>query len=51
MRCPLAMSALMVLPALLPTYGQSAQSLGNPDWGQALSAVSDDRKPVAGWNV
>jgi metallo-beta-lactamase class B len=22
----------MVLPALLPTYGQSAQSLGNPDW-------------------
>ena len=32
MRVPFEISALMVLPALLPAFGQSAQSLGNPDW-------------------
>src|SRR5215469_14717371 len=32
MRLQFAVSALMTLPALLPVFGQSAQSLGNPDW-------------------
>jgi len=32
MRLPFAISALMVLPAFLPAFGQSAQTLGNPEW-------------------
>jgi metallo-beta-lactamase class B len=32
MRFPFAISALVVLPALSPAFGQSAQTLGNPEW-------------------
>lgn len=32
MRFPFALSALMAFAAVLPGFGQSAQSLGNPDW-------------------
>jgi metallo-beta-lactamase class B len=32
MRFPFALSALMALAVVLPGFGQSAQSLGNPDW-------------------
>jgi metallo-beta-lactamase class B len=38
MRFPFAMPALMVFPAILPAFGQSAQSLSNPDWVRPFSA-------------